>query len=85
MDSDPEVVINGQPWCNLKIHEICNVYIEKKNQQVRMPNSKEIESLEKLEKKLAVEIVREIERTERGGIKKIVIKTRNRKNRKRNN
>lgn len=50
-----------------------------------MPNSKEIESLEKLEKKLAVEIVREIERTERGGIKKIVIKTRNRKNRKRNN
>ena len=47
-----------------------------------MPNSKEIESLEKLEKKLAVEIVREIER---GGIKKIVIKTRNRKNRKRNN
>ena len=57
----------------------------KKNQQIRMPNSKEIESLEKLEKKLAVEIVREIERTERGGIKKIVIKTRNRKNRKRNN
>lgn len=48
-------------------------------------SKKEIESLEKLEKKLAVEIVREIERTERGGIKKIVIKTRNRKNRKRNN